>query len=73
MLPAFWATSDVLLDQNVEARFYGLYLLAVAITVNLYAHLVERKVPTGLLLVLTFVSQAALVLTHNLGPVPRVP
>ena len=64
---AFWATSDVLLDQNVEARFYGLYLLAVAVTVNLYAHLVERERPSRLLLVLTFVSQAALVLTHTLA------
>jgi hypothetical protein len=66
---AFWATSDVLLDQNVEARFYGLYLLTTALTVNLYAHLVERETPTRLLLVLTFLSTAALVLTHVLGMV----
>ena len=57
----------MLLDQNVEARFYGLYMLAVAVTVDLYTRLVARPVPTRALLVLTFFSQAALVLTHVLG------
>lgn len=28
----FWGTSGTLLDQNGEARFYGLYMLAVSIT-----------------------------------------
>jgi hypothetical protein len=64
---AFWGTSDVLLDQNVEGRFYGLYLLTVAITANLYARLVTRPSPSRLLLVLVFLSQAALVWTHVLG------
>ena len=64
---AFWGTSGVLLEQNVEARFYGLYMLAVAITVDLYTRLVERPVPTRALLVVVFLSQAALVLTHVLG------
>ncbi len=58
---AFWGTSGVLLEQNVEARFYGLYMLAVAVTVNLYTRLVARPEPTRLLLVLAFFSQAALV------------
>ena len=39
---AFWGTSGLLLDQNAEARFYGLYMFAVAVTVNLYARLVTR-------------------------------
>ncbi len=64
---AFWGTSNVLLDQNVEARFYGLYLLAVVITVDLYTRLVARPAPTSALLVLAFSSQAALVLSHVLG------
>jgi hypothetical protein len=64
---AFWGTSFVLLEQNVEARFYGLYLLAVAITVDLYTRLVARPEPTRALLLLAFLSQAALVLTHVLG------
>jgi hypothetical protein len=64
---AFWGTSNVLLEQNVEARFYGLYLLTVAITVDLYTRLVARPDPTRWLLTLALVSQAALVLTHVLG------
>jgi hypothetical protein len=62
-----WGTSGLLLEQNVEARFYGLYMLAVAITVDVYTRLVARPVPTRFLLVLTLLSQAALVLTHVLG------
>ena len=62
-----WGTSGTLLEQNAEARFYGLYMLAVAVTVNLYTRLVARPQPSRLLLVLTFFSQAALVLTHVLG------
>ena len=64
---AFWGTSGVLLEQNVEARFYGLYMLAVAITVYIYTRLVAHRVPTSALLVVVFLSQAALVLTHVLG------
>jgi hypothetical protein len=63
----FFGTSGTLLDQNVEARFYGLYMLVVAVTVDLYTRLVARSVPTRALLALAFVSQAALVLTHVLG------
>jgi hypothetical protein len=62
-----WGTSGLLLDQNAEARFYGLYMLTVAITVDLYSRLATRPVPTTLLLVCTLLSQAALVLTHVLG------
>ena len=64
---AFWGTSGVLLEQNVEARFYGLYLLVVAVTCDLYTRLASLESPTRLLLVLTFLSQVALVLTHVLG------
>jgi hypothetical protein len=64
---AFWGTSGVLLEQNVEARFYGLYMLTVAITVDLYTRLVTRPAPTPWLLALAFLSQTALVLTHVLG------
>jgi hypothetical protein len=62
-----WGTSGTLLEQNAEARFYGLYILAVAVTINLYTRLVARPEPSRLLLVLAFFSQAALVLTHVLG------
>jgi hypothetical protein len=62
-----WGTSGTLLDQNAEARFYGLYMLTVSLTVGIYARLVARPQPSRLLLTLTFLSQAALVLTHILG------
>jgi uncharacterized membrane protein len=63
----FWGTSGVLLDQNAEARFYGLYLLAVAVTVDLYTRLVAREAPRRTLFLFAFLSQAALALTHVLG------
>jgi hypothetical protein len=62
-----WGTSGLLLSQNADARFYGLYMLTVAISVDIYTRLAARPVPTRLLLVLTLLSQAALVLTHVLG------
>ncbi|MGA3228052.1 MAG: glycosyltransferase family 39 protein [Acidobacteriaceae bacterium] len=64
---AFWGTSGVLLDQNAEARFYGLFMLAVAVAVNVYVRLVMQPAPNRRLLVLSFLSQAVLVLTHVLG------
>jgi hypothetical protein len=64
---AFWGTSNLLLNQNVEARFYGLFLLAVAIAVDIYTRLVQQPAPKRWLLALSFFSQAALVLTHVLG------
>ncbi len=48
---AIWGTSGVLLEQNAEARFYGLYMLAVALTVDLYTRLVARPAPSRWLLV----------------------
>ncbi|HEX3940453.1 MAG TPA: glycosyltransferase family 39 protein [Acidobacteriaceae bacterium] len=62
-----WCTSGLMLDQNAEGRFYGLYVLAVAITVAVYARLTERQEPSWGLLAAAFFSQAALVLTHVLG------
>ena len=63
----FWGTSNTLLDQNVEARFYGLYLLTVAITIALYARLIDGYQSSRFILLAAFFSQAALVLTHVLG------
>jgi hypothetical protein len=62
-----WGTSGTLLDQNAEGRFYGLYMLSVAISVEMYARLLARPVPGRLLLFCAFCSQAALVMTHVLG------
>jgi hypothetical protein len=64
---AFWGTSGLLLNQNVEARFYGLFILTVAFSVDVYTRLVLQTAPKLRLLILSFLSQAALVLTHVLG------
>lgn len=63
----FWGTSGLLLEQNAEARFYGLFLLAVAITVDIYTRLVVQPAPKRELLILCLISQAVLVLSHVLG------
>jgi len=62
-----WGSSDLLLDQNAEGRFYGLYMLAVAVVVDVYLRLAARPNPTRVLLLYSFFAQAALVLTHVLG------
>jgi hypothetical protein len=64
---AFWGTSGLLLDQNAEGRFYGLFLLAVAMTIDVYARLVVQSEPKRQLLIMSLVSQAVLVLSHVLG------
>ena len=47
--------------------FDGLFILTVAIAVNVYARLIEQPAPKARLLVMSLLSQAALVLTHVLG------
>ena len=63
----FWGTSGLVLDQNAEARFYGLFLLTVALALNIYTRLSVEPASKFRLLVLSFLSQAALVLSHVLG------
>jgi hypothetical protein len=64
---AFWGTSGLVLDQNAEARFYGLFLLTVALALNIYARLIVQPAPKLRLLVSSLFSQSALVLSHALG------
>ena len=63
----FWGTSGVVLDENAAARFYGLFLLTVALALNIYARLIVQPAPKLRLLVLSLFSQSALVLSHVLG------
>ena len=63
----FWGVSGLVLDENANARFYGLFLLAVALALNIYARLIVQPAPKLRLLVLSFLSQSALVLAHVLG------
>ena len=62
-----FGTSALILDQNAEARFYGLYTLTVAIVIALYARLAEQENPKLTLLAQAMLAQAALVLSHVLG------
>jgi hypothetical protein len=62
-----WGSSGLLLDQNAEGRFYGLYMLAVALVVDVYLRLTTRSTPSRLLLLYSLLAQAALVLSHVLG------
>ena len=48
---AFWGTSGLLLNQNVEARFYGLFILTVAFSVDVYTRLVMQTAPKLRLLI----------------------
>jgi hypothetical protein len=64
---SFWGTSGLVLDENAEARFYGLFLLTVALTLNISTLLMVQPSPKLRLLVLSLVSQSALVLSHVLG------
>ena len=63
----FWGTSGLVLDENATARFYGLFLLTVALALNVYARLILQPAPKLRLLVLSLFSQSALVLSHVLG------
>jgi hypothetical protein len=63
----FWGTSGLVLDENAEARFYGLFLLTVALALNVCARLIVQPSPKLRLLALSLVSQSALVLSHVLG------
>jgi hypothetical protein len=62
-----WGSAGLLLDQNAEARFYGLFILAVAFAVDAYLRLASHFEPTRSLLAYNLGVQAALVLTHVLG------
>jgi hypothetical protein len=64
---AFWGASGLVLDQNAEARFYGLFLLTTALALNIYTQLNVEAAPRLRLLVLSLLSQAALVCSHVLG------
>jgi hypothetical protein len=63
----FWGTSGLVLDENAEARFYGLFLLTVALALNIYMRLNAQPAPKLRLLTLSLLSQAALVCSHVLG------
>ena len=57
----------IVVDQNAEARGYGLYLLLCALAIAQLLRIAETPRPTGRDLVLLTLSQAGVVLGHVLG------
>lgn len=62
-----WCTSQLLLNQNAEARYYGLYLLSAAMVVWAYARAASDSYVSPRLLAASFVANAVLVLSHIFG------
>ena len=50
----FWGVSGLVLDENANARFYGLFLLAVTLALNIYARLIVQPAPKLRLLLFPF-------------------
>jgi hypothetical protein len=59
-----WCTSNQLLNQGAEARFYGLYFVAFAAAMWVTVRLAETKHPSARLLAAGLFCQASLVLTQ---------
>jgi Dolichyl-phosphate-mannose-protein mannosyltransferase len=57
----------IVVDQNAEARGYGLYLLLCALAIAQLLRMAERRRPSMLDLVLLALCQAGVVLGHVLG------
>lgn len=62
-----WCTSGLLLSQNAEMRFYGLYVLTTCMVLAANLRLAEQTRASRGWLALAFFSQMALVLSHVLG------
>jgi hypothetical protein len=57
----------IVIDQNAEARGYGLYLLLAALAIAQLLRIAETPRPTGRALAILALTQAGLVLGHVLG------
>ena len=57
----------ILLQQNAEARTYGLYLFLAALSIAAWLRVAENQQPSGKMLLALCLSQAGLVLGHVLG------
>ena len=66
-LALFFGTSQLILEQNAEARMYGLYLATAALTLFGYDRLCRKQDPGKNLLLLNFLAHAALINTHLHG------
>lgn len=59
--------SHLILRQNCEARFYGLFFFWSALTLLIFNKVTPKQKISGLDYILNFLSHAALVLTHVYG------
>jgi hypothetical protein len=62
-----FCTAGLVLDQNTEARMYGLFLAMVALAVPLYDRVLRTKKPTPTMIGLNALVHAAIVHTHLFG------
>jgi hypothetical protein len=60
-------SNSILLDQNAEARSYGLYLLLAALAIACWLRVADDLQPSPHILLLLALSQAGLALAHILG------
>jgi hypothetical protein len=66
-LISVFCTSELILQQNTEARMYGLFLATGALVFWMYDQLCRHEIPTRRLLLLNFLAHAAFVNTHLHG------
>ncbi len=64
---AVYGSSTLILEQNVEARMYGLFMAAFALAILLFDRLVRRRKPPFSLIVLNTLAHALIVHTHLFG------
>jgi uncharacterized membrane protein len=60
-------TSALLLHQNVEARYYGLYFACAALVFALHVRLASTPIPFHRLVLAAMLANAALIVSHPLG------
>ncbi|WP_373521805.1 hypothetical protein [Aquiflexum sp.] len=66
-LALFFGTSQLILEQNAEARMYGLYLANASLALFVYDRICRARVPGRKLLLLNFLAHAVLINTHLHG------
>jgi hypothetical protein len=66
-LISVFCTSELILQQNTEARMYGLFLATAALVFWMYDQLCRQEVLSNRLLILNFLVHAAFVNTHLHG------
>ncbi|MCL6260625.1 glycosyltransferase family 39 protein [Aquiflexum sp. TKW24L] len=66
-LAMVFCTSQLIMEQNTEARMYGLYLATAALALFVYDCICRTLEPRNKLLLINFLAHAALIHTHLHG------